>query len=110
MLSLTPVSAPSPRAEAASRLRQLRGQLDDIISGLEAPTPCPPVLKRIYSIQDQLQAVQRTLVQHHLKDCLQRAALAPDEAAAQQVLAEIQKLYGVRREGSYLQGRPAAAQ
>ena len=110
MLSATPPGGFGPRADAAGRLRQVRAQLDEIIAGLDQPTPCPPVLRRIYAIQAQLHAVQRVLVRHHLKVCLQRAAQAPDAAAAQQVLADIQALYDVRREVSYPHGRPAAAQ
>lgn len=110
MLSATPPARSGPRAEAASRLRQLRAQLDEIINGLSDPAPCPPVLRRIDAIQDQLHAIQRVLVRHHLKECLQRAAQAPDAAAAQQVLADIQELYAVRREVSDAQGGPATAQ
>ena len=110
MLNAAPPAGFGPRADAAGRLRQVRAQLDEIITGLNDPTPCPPVLRQIYAIQDQLQAIQRVLVRHHLKECLQRAAQAPDAAAAQQVLTDIQELYDVRREVRYLHERRAAAQ
>jgi DNA-binding FrmR family transcriptional regulator len=109
MLSATPPAGSGPPAEAANCLRQLRGQIDEIIAGLEGPSPCPPVLRRIYAIQDQLHAVQRTLVRHHLKECLQRVAQAPDETAAQQVLTDIHALYSVRRDTGYPHGSPAEA-
>jgi DNA-binding FrmR family transcriptional regulator len=110
MLSAAPPAGSGPRAEAAGRLRLVRAQLDEIIAGLNDPTPCPPVLRRLYAIQDQLRAIQHVLVRHHLKVCLQRTAQAPDAAAAEQVLADIQALYDVRREVSDPQVRPAAAQ
>jgi DNA-binding FrmR family transcriptional regulator len=110
MLSATPPAGSGPLAEAADRLNSVRAQLDEIITGLNDPTPCPPVLRRIYAIQDQLHAIQRVLVRHHLNVCLQRAAQAPDAAAAQQVLAEIQTLYDVCREVSHPHAQSAAAQ
>jgi DNA-binding FrmR family transcriptional regulator len=101
VLSPIPAGRLGLRTEAAVQLRLLRAQLDEITCLLGSQAPCPQVLSRIFAAQVALHTVQQGLVHHHLDACLQRLAQVPDEAAAQQLMTEIQELYGARRKPAF---------
>ena len=97
MLSPTPESMLDARTASASQLRPLRCRLDEIAWLVEGQAHCPHVLNEMYAAQTMLHAIQRRLIHHHLKVCLQRLTQVPVEAASQEILAEVRELYGVRR-------------
>jgi DNA-binding FrmR family transcriptional regulator len=75
------------------RLKRAEGQMRGVQRMLEEQRYCPDVLIQISAIHESLRAVERILLQNHLRFCATNALRSGDEARAQTTYEELTELF-----------------
>lgn len=82
----------SGKADLASRLRRIEGQVRGIGNMLDDDRYCVDVLTQVAAVQSALDALARKLLEHHLHGCVKQAIRSGDgDAAINEALAVIRK-------------------
>jgi DNA-binding FrmR family transcriptional regulator len=77
----------------ARRLKRAEGQMRGVQRMLQQQRYCPDILVQISAIHESLRAVERILLQNHLRHCATNALRSGDEAQAQRTYRELTELF-----------------
>ncbi len=86
---------PTTRADAALRLKSVRGHVEGVLRMLEDPNVyCVDVLKQISAVQGALRKVNEAVLRSHIRDRVATAALRGDTERIVDELMEALKYRG----------------
>lgn len=80
------------QAQTISRLKRVEGQVRGIIKMIESNRGCSDVLRQLAATDAALRAAAKTIVQHHLDQCLLEATEHPE--VRKRLLKELLEAFG----------------
>lgn len=63
----------SYQGAVVNRLKTARGQINGIVSSVEADAYCPDVMKQLSAVQGLLEGASRVMLRRHLETCVAKA-------------------------------------
>ena len=76
------------------RLKRVRGQIDGILSMIDDRRYCPDILIQIRAAKAAIQAVELSVLNTHLDNCVSEAIHSKDEDKAKDKITELIQLIG----------------
>ena len=80
------------KANLASRLNRIEGQIRGIKGMVEKDVYCDDIINQIAAIQSALNSVGKILLEGHLKSCVMERIQQGDEAVVDELLKTMDKL------------------
>jgi DNA-binding FrmR family transcriptional regulator len=85
---------PEARLEAEKRLNYIEGHLAGVRKMVQEDRYCVDVLKQTYAIRRAIEKLEGLLLEGHLQTCVVDGI---KEGRQEQIVGELQELYGVNR-------------
>lgn len=76
------------------RLKRVRGQIDGILAMIDDRRYCPDILIQIRAAKAAIQAVELSVLNTHLDNCVSEAIHSKDEDKAKEKITELIQLIG----------------
>ena len=83
---------PEIKHSIGTRLRRIEGQVRGLQKMIEEERYCADVLMQLSSVQEALRGVGRTLLENHLKHCVNETIRTADPAQADAMYEELMEL------------------
>lgn len=80
-------------SDLTSRLNRIEGQVAGVKRMIAEKRYCLDILAQTRAVQSAVKAVEAEILSTHLAHCVKDALRSPDEAAADEKLAEIVKIF-----------------
>ena len=75
------------------RLNRIRGQLEGVARMIEERRYCPDIVTQIQAIRSALTALQKGVLERHLKGCVEQSFLSKDRKKKEQQIEELLTLF-----------------
>jgi DNA-binding FrmR family transcriptional regulator len=83
---------PGIKRSVQNRLRRIEGQVRGLERMVEEERYCADIITQVASVQEALRAVNRALLQNHLRHCAAAALKSDDAEARQSMVNELVEL------------------